>query len=145
MFSSSNTNDATQFPYPIGNWGELTNDAFGNFYYYYFYNWKVQAKSFECVSDRIPVTVGVSSDSQALPKLGSVLLSPNPTSGAVWVEITGAADLLRILDATGREVLRRKIKGNETFELSLDGLASGIYFVQVQTEPELKTMKLVIE
>ncbi|MCF8247071.1 MAG: FG-GAP-like repeat-containing protein [Saprospiraceae bacterium] len=140
-----NTNASTQFPYNIGNMGEITGDALGNNYYYYFYDWTVQKKSYECVSERVPATVGVSPDSEVLKQEGTVLLSPNPTSGDVFVDITGKADSFRIVDATGRLVFQKPLFGNDAFELSLSGFASGIYHVQVQTEVGVRTLKLVIQ
>ncbi|MBI1225379.1 MAG: T9SS type A sorting domain-containing protein [Bacteroidetes bacterium] len=139
-----NTNVNTSFPYAIGNWGELTNDAFGNYYYYYFYDWMVQAKSFDCVSDRVPVTVGVSATNEVDSKTGKLRLAPNPADGQVLVEVIGKADLLQVFDVTGREVYRTELSGNESFELLTQGFPSGIYLVQVQTELGAKTQKLVV-
>ncbi len=140
-----NTNASTVFPYAIGDWGEITNDALGNQYYYYFFNWQVQAKSYECVSDRIPATVGVSPSSEVVPELGNMVLAPNPASGTVRVEIAGKADLLRILDITGVELYRRETNGNESVQISVSSFAAGIYQVVLQTEHGTRAKKLVVK
>lgn len=142
-----NTNAVTQFPYAIGTVGEITNDALGNEYYYYFYNWKVQKQSFECISDRVAVTVGVSANDDVLAQEGSVVISPNPTSEAIRVDVGGSAKagLLRILDATGREVAREQLANNLGNILSLKGFAPGIYLVMVETGAGMSTTRLVVD
>jgi hypothetical protein len=142
-----NTNAATQFPYPIGDMGELTDDALGNEYYYYFYDWKVQKKSYECVSDRVAVTVGVSATGEILEQEGVLSISPNPALDAVWFDISGKAraSLLRVFDPTGREVSRRELAGNRGNLLSVKGFAAGIYLVKVETDLGTISTKLVVE
>ncbi|MBK9017862.1 MAG: VCBS repeat-containing protein [Saprospiraceae bacterium] len=142
-----NTSAATQFPYAIGDIGEITNDALGNEYYYYFYNWKVQKKSYECVSDRVAVTVGVSPSAETLEQEGGILIAPNPATSIVRLDIGGKekANMLRIFDSTGREVSRRELTSNKGNVFSVADFAPGIYMVQVESVLGAKTAKLVIE
>jgi hypothetical protein len=142
-----NTSVNTQFPYAIGTVGEITNDALGNEYYYYFYNWKVQKKSYECISDRVAVTVGVSPSEEILEQEGNILIAPNPATSEVRVEIGGKerANMLRIFDSTGREVSRKELSSNKGNLVSVAGFAPGIYLVQVESKVGVSTAKLVIE
>ncbi len=140
-----NTAVSTNFPYPIGTMGEITNDALGNEYYYYFYNWQVQKPSFECVSERAAVTVGVSGSSEMEAANALVKISPNPTDGMVNVSIQGKADLLRVFDATGKEQLRKTLAGNETVQLSLGGYSAGVYLILVETALGTSVNRVVVE
>ncbi len=142
-----NTNAATQFPYVIGDIGEITDDALGNKFYYYFYDWNVQKQSFECVSDRVAVTVGVSGTDDLLEQQGLVAISPNPAKGWVNIDINGSlkANKLRVFDATGREVAQQLIVSNKGNRLSVAGFAAGIYMVKIETDAGTTTAKLVVE
>jgi hypothetical protein len=143
-----NTNTSTQFPYPIGTVGEITNDAFGNEYYYYFYNWKVQKKSYECVSDRVPVTVDVVSASDEASKAASrIVLTPNPASGLVRVDMEGEAIArsISLYDGLGRAVLHQKLVSNRGNLLTISDLPAGIYIVKINTDTGMATAKLVVE
>ncbi len=142
-----NTNAATQFPYPIGSLGEITNDALGNQFYYYFYNWKVQKKSYECISDRVAVTVGVSPSGEILAEGSSIQVSPNPATSVVRLDFVGRekANFLRIFDATGREVLRQALTSNMGNMFSVANFVPGIYLVQVESEMGAKSVKLMVD
>ncbi|MCC6723818.1 MAG: VCBS repeat-containing protein [Saprospiraceae bacterium] len=140
-----NTAAANTFPYPIGNLGEITNDALGNEYYYYFYNWQVQKPSYDCISERVSVTVGVSAGGEVPSETTSVRISPNPVSDMAVVEIKGKADLLRVFDATGRELERQTLVGDETVKLRMGGYVAGIYLIAVETEHGSNLQRLVVE
>ncbi len=140
-----NTAAATQFPYAIGTMGEITNDYLGNEYYYYFYNWQVQKPTVECVSERVAVTVGVSASSETLNANGKVSISPNPTTGEVVVNIKVKAEMLRVFDATGREVQKMEIGGNESLPVNLNGLSTGVYLILVETVGGLSVHRVVVE
>ncbi|MCK9611805.1 MAG: C25 family cysteine peptidase [Bacteroidales bacterium] len=64
-----------QYPYSIGNVLNITGNSYGNpAYYYYFYNWKIQAG--ECISPRIAVTAFVHI---GLPHPGFTYYAPDNT------------------------------------------------------------------
>src|SRR5690606_26187368 len=50
----------TAYPYPLGDVGEIETSSFGDDYYYYFYDWKIQTRETECVSSRIGVSLIIS-------------------------------------------------------------------------------------
>lgn len=140
-----NTAAATDFPYPIGDMGEITNDVLGNEYYYYFYNWQVQKRSFECTSERVSVTVGISADVEVVAANSLVQISPNPTAGIVNINVQGKADLLRVFDATGKELSRKTLVGNEMVQLSLENQAAGVYLILIETELGTSVNRVVVE
>ncbi|MBI5915584.1 MAG: VCBS repeat-containing protein [Bacteroidetes bacterium] len=139
-----NTSANVQYPYPIGTVGLMTNDALGNGYYYYFYNWQIQKTSYECVSERVPVLVGVTPADETF-SAQSLEVFPNPASRVFFVKISGRATLLRLFDMTGREVLRKGVAGNETVELRADGLVAGFYQLQIEVNDRSLSQKIVIE
>ncbi|MBK8564551.1 MAG: T9SS type A sorting domain-containing protein [Saprospiraceae bacterium] len=124
--------------------GEITNDFLGNEYYYYFYNWKVQKPSVECVSERVAVTVGVSANGEVLNANKNVTISPNPTSSNVVVTVKVKAEMLRVFDATGKEVYRMEIVGNESVPVDFDGQAAGVYLLMVETEQGPSVNRVVV-
>lgn len=75
-------------------------------------------------------------------------LFPNPTNGeySIQVKLTEATDLkMRILDRTGKEIETQMKTGSNQYEF--EGLigASGVYCVELCTESETKTVKLVVQ
>ena len=52
-------NQGVQYPYAIGDVGQIYTSFYGTSYYYYFYNWKIKKQDITCVSDRVPVAVTI--------------------------------------------------------------------------------------
>ena len=72
--------------------------------------------------------------------LGS--LHPNPTSGRVEMELNARADMLKVMDITGKTVLTRSnLQVRETVDLS--GYNNGIYIFQLQVGDELFHVKVI--
>lgn len=65
----------------------------------------------------------------------TIVVSPNPTSGAIHVNLGKAYDnvAIRILDAVGREVSAQSYKSTAAADLTIDGNA-GYYFVEVSID-----------
>ena len=80
------------------------------------------------------------------PAKATLTLSPNPAHGSTEVCLQGVADkgVLRILDATGREVRRQTMNGRH-LSLSTASLPSGLYFVAFTTSEGTCTQKLVVQ
>jgi hypothetical protein len=72
---------------------------------------------------------------------------PNPSDGNVVINTGGLEDdgLLIVVEAEGKLVSSEQVlKGNGLQDLSLNGLATGIYFVTLRTSSVSRTLKLVI-
>ncbi|MCB0705472.1 MAG: VCBS repeat-containing protein [Saprospiraceae bacterium] len=139
------------YPYPIGEVGEITTSTFGDSYYYYFYNWKIQKEDITCVSDRVEVTVTVTG-TEEIEAYGSLSLYPNPASDNVQVVFDAKAALsanIRLLDVLGRELMLQEIDrlviGSNVIELSVKDLPAGMYQVQFQIDGQTATRKLIVE
>lgn len=131
------------YPYPIGDVGEITGDNLGIGYYYYFYNWKIMKGSLTCISERVPVTVGVSAVDDQLQG-ANFRLMPNPANDKVVVEWEGNANQLRLLDVAGRSILLVNANGQTSHLLDVAALPSGFYQVQLEVDGQWIGQKLVV-
>ena len=85
------------------------------------------------------------------PDLGRLILSPNPTSGVVRVQMNAAAPMqrLRLMDALGRELVSYDLTG-QSLDLLIDfnqlyGVINGVYLIEVQTEQGRVVERLIIQ
>ncbi|MBK7298163.1 MAG: T9SS type A sorting domain-containing protein [Flavobacteriales bacterium] len=53
---------------------------------------------------------------------------------------------IKILDALGKEVLQQyMIGGSSTMQMDLGDLASGVYYVRIETEREVMSLPVVVQ
>ena len=79
----------------------------------------------------------------------AVLVFPNPSAGIVHVTITGFEGVtnLRILNVIGNEVYRESLTSAETRisrTIDLSSLATGLYYVKIESGPHVEMRKVVI-
>jgi hypothetical protein len=68
---------------------------------------------------------------------------PNPTTGVFTLELNNTlSKTIEVLDLTGRVVSSNTNSAN-SIKLNINGLASGIYYVKVQTENSIDVIKVV--
>ena len=78
-----------------------------------------------------------------------ISVSPNPTNGIAWVELSGAAnEMLRfsLLDATGRSVWTNRIAfaiGTLRFPIDLTGFAEGAYTLSIRSGDDVSFLRIV--
>ena len=127
-------NSGPSYPYQIPGILSITSssantDPFG--YYYFFYDWRVRTQ--DCVSERNEVVVTTefcnSVNELAAENLFSVY--PNPTQSEINITVEGDwASEIRVIDLSGKTLLEVPvIKGIN--RLSIEDLASGVYFVEL--------------
>jgi hypothetical protein len=76
-------------------------------------------------------------------KQGSITIYPNPSDGIIHISSLSANSSLSILDVAGRTIENYNLKGgNVTLNLNLK---SGAYFVQINSNGEKSTHKLIIK
>ncbi|MEM9990682.1 MAG: lamin tail domain-containing protein [Bacteroidota bacterium] len=68
---------------------------------------------------------------------------PSPTSDVLNVEVNQAVNGLEIVDLTGRVLLSNVYEGIEAVQLEVHTLPMGTYFVNIQLEQTIKTMRFV--
>ncbi len=78
------------------------------------------------------------------PTLRLATLFPNPTAGLTTVKLLskGTANVT-VFDMTGRAVMQ--LQGEGQFNLDLSGQANGIYYVRIQLNGEVSTVRLAVQ
>lgn len=80
-----------------------------------------------------------------------LVIYPNPTSGNLHIEFNAALkgqSTLHIRDITGRELYSREIPANSSRhkeDISLDGYAKGIYFLDISGSKGYSVSKVMVE
>ncbi|MCE3279101.1 MAG: hypothetical protein K0S44_1292 [Bacteroidetes bacterium] len=85
-----------------------------------------------------------------LEELSNVNVYPNPTSGMFTISLVnanfGQLNII-ITDIQGKEVFNfsdKNIVGDYTKEVSLEGLAKGIYYIRLNSSEDIKIKKLIV-
>lgn len=135
------------FPYNIGGLCSITGaNTSQPRYYYYFYDWEVQAESFECVSEREEVVVTIGTVGIEEGELSAVKVYPNPTTDYVNVLVPEGIDeavQFELFDVAGNLIQSREIfSGTSVIELAQ--VANGIYLVKLTSNNGLKTSRLIV-
>lgn len=76
---------------------------------------------------------------------GDLELFPNPATSLVTVGAADEITEITVFSLDGRKLLQRRFEGIMRTPLDVSTLASGIYLINVQTEEELVTEKLIIQ
>lgn len=131
------------YPYALSDFGAITGTSVngGNAlnYYYFFYDWKVSVDAVGCASERVPLTVTVTNSVGVgeIVGLNAVDAYPNPTAGALALDLDLGANVLDlqvdVLDLQGRAVHSATWSGQATGRRNLDlgNLAPGHYTVRL--------------
>ncbi len=147
------SNQGVNYPYTVQDVLSITNSDLGSGFYYYFYDWQVEAVPQVCVSERIPVTVTVgvnSTEEQAA--FGRLSVQPNPTSGLFVLEMeavqSGQTDL-RITDLAGRIIFSEQFEAvanvAQQRKIDLTSLPAGMYFLKITSGQRSGFAKIVVE
>ena len=80
--------------------------------------------------------VGISEHSQ-----NGFTIFPNPTNGILYINLTGLEDMsglsIRIIDITGKEVIKTNIINQTTQQIDISQLAKGTYLIKIGKERKL--------
>jgi len=109
-------------------------------------------------SDNVVIETGVlwkknTSSIDAIAKFNplGVIMSPNPASDEVWIELElgeNQTSKITVLDLNGKSVLsqiNKLIAGKNKFNIETKSLVSGIYFIELNVENVLSRLQLVIQ
>lgn len=156
-FKRINSNNALPYPYSINNVLDITSSTYqttNTNTYYYFFDWEVQLADAICRSNREEVAVTVQ-NCAGVNSLGNNLTNlevlPNPSTDGNF-RLNFATDKAReasyvVSDVTGKRVVQANlgtINGTYTGTLNLSGLASGVYMLQIITDGDVATKRLVV-
>jgi hypothetical protein len=76
-------------------------------------------------------------------KLSAVRVYPNPTSGEFTVEMNVSGNtLVEVTDVTGRVILSQTTE-SATFDVNINDLAGGIYYVQLSNGDSIERIKVI--
>lgn len=116
-------------------------------YYYFYYDWEVQAESIQCVSDRTEVVVSIGIVGVNEAQSVDVRIYPNPTSDVLNImvptEVVGMVDV-QLFDLGGNLVQSSSI-GAGTSQMNVSKLASGAYILNFKTETGVYSTRVVID
>ena len=72
----------------------------------------------------------------------SLLIYPNPTDGKINVEANNIAEI-ELMNVVGQNVATYKVNA-DFYEIDMTGFDAGVYFVNVKTENEIITKKIIL-
>jgi hypothetical protein len=144
-------NGGVNYPYALGDMGSITTSFYGDQYYYYFYNWKVEKPSVSCVSARTEVSVTVSGVDD-LTQVTNLQVFPNPTSEVLNIRFnaeTSDGMIIRLTDVLGRTIQERRLKnlnvGENMEQLNVSNLPTGVYNLQLNMGEKNAYRKVVVD
>ena len=142
------------YPYELGELATITASSVTNpnnatNYYYFFYDWTVSTQGVTCASNRVPVTVTVTTSGVAdLTVLGGGLrVFPNPTQGQVQLQWEVATGTVRceVVDASGRLLFQREAAGpNLLGTLDFSELPKGVHILKLTQGGRTATARIVL-
>lgn len=121
---------ALDYPYPIGDVGQMDSSSMGLNFYPYFFNWKIQKEDITCVSARTTVAIDVLTSSEDVAGSNKMTLYPVPASALLNIEIPAMADEevnLLVLDISGAVIFKQSYKNFTNLVISIGQYPSGIY------------------
>jgi len=141
------------YPYQIGSVATITTSTSGLNYYYYFYDWEVEVGGGSCESDPTPVVVDVEICTGVTENLSlrGIEVYPNPNQGQFTVSLYLLADTrvqLTLFDALGKQVYTENAmatNGNWRHAMELEGLAKGLYTLNIDLEGRRFARRLVVQ
>ncbi len=138
-----NNQTNVSYPYVIGDLVTIETSSFGDQYYYYFYDWRIEQAPTTCEGTPVAVTVTLEDATSINDFAKQVKVYPNPAKEMIAIRTNNVDSKVSILDATGRVVLNQQIGtlGN----VEINHLATGIYFVRVYTASSSFVQKLIKE
>ncbi len=144
-------NGGVNYPYPIGDVGELTGSVYGTSYYYYFYNWQIQKESTVCASDRESITMTPVAIDE-IESINALDVYPNPATTNVTIEFnatTSDALTISLYNVVGKlatnKIVQNLTLGQNLINLGVTELPSGIYTLELQMNGQKTTRKIVVE
>ncbi len=81
-----------------------------------------------------------------IPQSHLLKIYPNPNNGMFNIEFTGSESLqsISIFDLTGRKVLEVKISSGKIIPVNMNGVASGVYTIEIKTATDRFIQKILL-
>ena len=139
------------FPYTVSDLISITGNTAGSgatAYYYYFYNWQVQADP--CISPRAEVKVLVGNGIDEEDASVKYDLYPNPNNGEFILNINSRLNdniAVTVLDINGKIVYSEHlhVKGKTNKKFDFGNFPKGVYFLKLVNSQNVHNEKIIIE
>ena len=146
-----------QYPYDVNGLISITGTTVtngnqnqdGDNYYYFFYKWHAHTPSFDCPSPREEVVISIVGVEE-LETISNVVIFPNPATDHLTVRLNstkGGAMNVNLIDAVGKMVQVNQVTvstGTQNIELNLNGIAPGIYELQMVKDGKASSSRIVV-
>jgi len=147
------SNDGFAYPFNIGdvlsiNSTNINSDSWNN-YYYYFYEWQVSVGDEGCFSNLVEVHATTDVSITLLEESGEeFLVYPNPFNESITIskkESRLSTTNVQVYNAIGELVFSKNIKflNNQNNTLDLSKLEQGMYTINIVSNSEISTYKLL--
>jgi hypothetical protein len=73
------------------------------------------------------------------------MIYPNPSNGLFTVKAKSALKMINIYAQTGSFVRSIHVTDSESMEVNVEGLATGIYLIELQNDTDKSWKKVIIE
>ncbi|MBK8498294.1 MAG: VCBS repeat-containing protein [Flavobacteriales bacterium] len=140
------------YPYALGTVGSITSSsvsgANATAYYYFFYDWEVEAEGTLCESSRTPVDVTVLSVGMPEVSANGTSVFPNPASDRLTVDFGAVRGntTVAIMDVTGRVAKSvSNVQQSTMLQIGVSELAAGEYVVRVNHDGGTSMHRVVIK
>jgi hypothetical protein len=147
LWRDNSTSEVT-YPYDVAGLATITTtNANPPQYYYYFYDWEVESESYQCISERTPVTVTVGTVGVEEGVLAGMNLYPNPSNGFVNVVVPASVEgnvNIEMFDVTGHLIQTYQVAAGTT-RLDVSSLASGVYIMKLDTENGTALKRITVQ
>jgi len=136
-------NAGVSYPYTVNDTLSITGSTAGSDYYYWFYDWEIEAGGGECSSEMVTTTAtvdicaGIVDDYDMNDRISTY---PNPSEGEFTLDIKmpGTADVIAtVVDVSGRKVFSETysdVTGNFVQIIDLPNVSAGIYWMSLDIE-----------
>jgi hypothetical protein len=146
-----------QYPYDVNGLISITGTTVtnantnqdGDNYYYFFYDWHAHTPSFDCPGPREEVVISIVGVEE-LETISNVVVFPNPATDHLTVRLNstkGGAMNVNLIDAVGKMVQANQVTvstGTQNIELNLNGIAPGIYELQMVKDGKASSTRIVV-
>ena len=147
------SSSGVSYPYTLAGFVSLTGSNQGPSFYYYFYDWKLQGATVNCISSpRVPVVANITNSTgiTAIDENNGVTIFPNPASDEVNITFgynMNSTTVIEMTDIAGRLVKTTSVKNpmqGQTIKLDVEELNAGTYFIAIRNEDNKLVSKLTL-
>ena len=130
------------YPYALGDAGQILNSSNGPDYYYYFYDWKITKPEITCISERVPFQVIVTS--MEAPEEHGLNIFPNPASDKLFFKVSSSYAFEITLFSPSGKMLHTIHANSGTSVMDISSYSRGIYFIQARGEEGVVLRKIIL-